>query len=222
MQRLQKIIAQAGICSRRKAEELIAQGHVTVNGTRAQIGDKANLETDEIRVYGDLISHKQHHVYYALNKPIGIVCSASDEKGRKTVLDFVPHQPRVFSVGRLDIDTEGLLLLTNDGDWANSIAHPKNNIKKTYEVTVDRPFQDRDMEFLKSGIHLNKKITPDSVEKLQTNKIKLVIHEGQNRVVRRLMEKLGYEVIHLKRTQIGSLHLAKLKSGEYKNIKPQL
>jgi len=220
-QRLQKIIAQAGITSRRKAEDLINQGHVTVNGIRAQIGEKADPEIDNIQVRGESIVPKKEFVYYALNKPRGILCTASDEKGRKNVLSLVPEKPRVFTVGRLDMDTEGLILLTNDGDWANSIMHPKFNIFKTYEVVVDRPFDEKSFSTLKKGIEVGgKKITPDSVEQISSAKIKLVIHEGQKRIVRRLMEKLGFNVEHLKRTHIGPFELGKLKTGEYKTIKP--
>lgn len=218
-QRLQKLIAHAGITSRRKAEDLIRQGHVTVNGTRAQIGDKADPAVDDIRVRGEELRPTQEFVYYALNKPRGVLCTASDEHGRQNVLSLVPAKPRVFTVGRLDMDTEGLILLTNDGDWANSIMHPKFNIFKTYEVSVDRAITPEDFDRLRTGLEVGgKKITPDSVKKQTAKKIKLIIHEGQKRIVRRLMEKLGYEVIHLKRTQIGKLNLGALKTSEYKTI----
>ncbi len=218
-QRLQKIIAQSGRCSRRKAEDWILLGYVTVNGKTAQIGEQADPDVDEIVVRGKKLKAKQEHVYYALNKPIGIISSSDDEMGRDNVLSLVPKKPRVFSVGRLDKDTEGLLLLTNDGDWANSIMHPKFNITKTYEVTVNKPFLQEDSDRLKQGVAIDgKKITPDSVDILSPKQIKLVIHEGQKRVVRRMMGRIDFDVVNLKRTHIGTFELGSIKIGTWRPL----
>lgn len=219
MDRLQKIIASAGICSRRKAEDLIKQGHVTVNHRPAQIGQSADPNIDEIRVRGELINPSKYLVYYALNKPKGFISTAQDEKGRKTVLDLLPKEPRVFPIGRLDRESEGLLLLTNDGAFAQKIAHPKNVIQKTYEVVLDRKLSSMDLEKLKAGVKIEyKKIKPDNVRYTQDGLLIITIHSGQNRIIRRMMASLGYTVKKLTRTSIGALQLGKIKKGQYKEL----
>lgn len=225
MERLQKIIAESGYTSRRKAEELIKNGKVIVNGKKVtELGTKASFG-DEILVEGNLIEY-QEKVYYMFNKPRGVVTTTKDDKGRKTVLDFFDdEEKRIYPIGRLDYDTTGLLLLTNDGDFANLMMHPKSKIEKSYIAKIKGILDKEDVRTLKEGIKLdNKIIYPDRVKIKKINKknnttlINIVLHDGINHEVKRLIEKLGYEVIKLKRESFGFLMLGSLKSGEKRKL----
>jgi len=222
-ERLQKILSARGIASRRKAEEMIQAGLVTVNGTLAQLGDAADPETDEILVNGKPLPKQESYIYILLNKPRGYVTTLSDEKGRPNAAQLVADcGTRVYPVGRLDMDSEGLLLFTNDGDFANRLMHPKQEVKKTYEtwVTGYRPG---------SEIQLGKPITldgytirPPKVKLLRSDgqKAKLLetIHEGRNRQVRRMCEAAGMHCTRLRRIKEGSLSLGELPLGKWRYL----
>lgn len=224
MERLQKVIANAGYTSRRKAEELIVQKKVKVNG---QIIDELGYKvssTDEIIIDGILLD-KNIKVYYLLNKPRGVISTTNDEKNRKTVVDLIDTSTRIYPVGRLDYDTTGLLILTNDGELANLLMHPSNNIYKTYIAKIKGKLDILDLKKLKSGIVIdNFKTSPCKVKiksydkKTNTSKIELIIHEGKNHEIKKMFEALGYEVLKLKREQIAFLTLDGLASGCYRKL----
>ncbi|MGF7049994.1 23S rRNA pseudouridine2605 synthase [Paenibacillus sp. DS2015] len=226
MERLQKILAQAGIASRRKCEELIVAGKVEVNGeTVTTLGTKADPDQDIITVAGKPIKHEKK-VYVVMNKPKGVITSASDPEGRKVVSDYLKgiHE-RVYPVGRLDYDTEGLLLLTNDGEFANLLTHPKHHVPKTYMATVKGVPHGSELDKLKAGIMLDDGMTaPAEVEykDIDTAKnesiISITIHEGRNRQVRRMFEAISHPVIKLKRIAFGELLLHNLKRGLYRHL----
>ncbi|HEY4485127.1 MAG TPA: pseudouridine synthase, partial [Nitrospiria bacterium] len=209
LERLQKIISRAGITSRRKAEELMLSGAVTVNGKVArELGQKADAEKDHIKVNGKLINPRQPKVYLMLNKPRGVVTTLSDPQGRTTVLDFLGGvRARVFPVGRLDYDSEGLLILTNDGDLAQRLIHPRFELPKTYEVKVKGALEDEELRRLAQGVSLpDGRTMPCRVRKLtktdMNSWIEMTIREGRNRQVRRMLEKLDRFVLKLKRTRM--------------------
>ncbi len=219
MERIQKIISEAGICSRRRAEEFIKEGKVLVNGRTANIGDKANPEKDEIKVDGELIK-LQRKVYIMLNKPEGYVSTTKSQFGQKTVMEILKGlKERVYPVGRLDVDTEGLLLLTNDGKFANNIMHPKYKVKKTYFVVLDRELSRENYKQLKNGVEIDGKvIMADSIERMGKRRYRLVIHEGMKRVVKRLFSQMGFRVRYLLREKIGGLSLGKLPKGKWRKL----
>lgn len=221
MERLQKLIAESGYCSRRKAEELIKQGKVKLNGQKVtELGTKASFG-DEIIANGNLIEYQEKE-YYLFYKPRGVVCTTKDDKGRKTVLDFFDDvTKRIYPVGRLDYDTTGVLLLTNDGEFANLMMHPKSKVDKYYVAKVKGIVTGDEVKALKRGVKLdNKKVYPSRVKlkkldkKNMTSIIEITIHDGINHEVKRLMESIGHEVIKLKREAFGFLNLSGLKSGE--------
>lgn len=225
MERLQKIIASSGYCSRRKAEDLIKQGKVLVNGKKvAELGTKASFG-DEILIDGKLLEYEEKE-YYLFYKPRGVVCTTKDDKGRKTVLDYFDDVgKRIYPVGRLDYDTTGLLLLTNDGDFANFMMHPKNKIDKFYVAKVEGVVTGDEIRRLKQGVRLdNKKIIPSRVKlkkidkKSMTSIVEITIHDGINHEVKRIMEEVGHHVIKLKREAVGFLNLSGLKSGEKRRL----
>lgn len=229
-QRLQKILAQMGIASRRKAEELIFEGRVTLNGEVATIGMKADPLRDHIKVDGKLITGTQktiRKVYLIFNKPRGVVTTLSDPEGRPTVKDFLKGiKYRVFPVGRLDYDSEGLLLLTNDGDFAHAILHPSKEIPKTYLVKVKGVIEDERLEKLRRGMKLEDGITtPAKVKKIRESEnnswIEITIYEGKKRQVRRMLEKVEHPVLKLKRIAINGLELRDLKPGEIRHLTPE-
>jgi len=223
-ERIQKIIAKVGITSRRKAEELIMEGLVTVNGKRAVIGMKADLGKDHIKVNGKLIGAAEGKVYMAFNKPAGVLTAMSDVEGRPTVGAFLKRiRKQVFPVGRLDYNSEGLLLLSNDGDFANTVLHPKNKIPKTYRVKVDGFPDEKDIATLENGIRLDDGMTAPAkiriVKEMKANTwLDITIHEGRKRQVRRMFERVGHSVIRLMRIKISSLRLGSLKAGEYRYL----
>ena len=225
MERLQKIIANSGYTSRRKAEELIANGHVAVNGkTITQMGYLAS-GSDIITIDGKEINREVNKVYYVLNKPRGIISSSHDEKGRKTVVDLINTDERIYPIGRLDYDTTGIILLTNDGDFANLLMHPNNHITKTYLAKIEGVLDKNAIDKLKHGIIIDDRkvdIVDFKVKKkdiLKNNSmVELSIIEGRNHIVKRLFKKLGYPVIKLVRTAYGFLTVADLKSGDYRQL----
>ena len=227
MERLQKVIAQAGISSRRKAEELILQGQVKVNGVVVtELGTKVS-EKDEIFVNNKPIV-KETKEYYLLNKPIGVVTTTSDDKNRKTVVDLINTNARIYPVGRLDYDTTGAILLTNDGDFANIITHPKSEIDKVYVAKLNAIIKGEQINNLKDGIELDGVIVKPSRVKLKkvnqetnTSTVEITIHEGKNHQVKRMFEAVGILVDKLKRERIGIFNLEGLQSGEYRKLTPK-
>jgi pseudouridine synthase len=226
-QRLQKLIAAAGITSRRHAEELIAARHVTVNGkVVTELGAKADSETDHIKVKGRLINpllQKHENVYVLLNKPKGYLSSMSDPKGRPLVTDLVPSSlGRLHSVGRLDFNTEGLLLLTNDGDFTNYLTSARNRVAKVYEVKVKGVPSEKAIARLRQGIRLDdgQRTAPAEIRKLRETGanawFEVTLHEGRNQQIRRMFDAIGHSVLKLSRVRIGRLQDARLKSGEWR------
>lgn len=225
-EKLQKIIAARGLASRRRAEEMIAAGRVTVNGKPASLGDRADPETDMILVEGNPLPPLREYVYIMLNKPRGYVTTLSDEKGRPNAAQLVADCGcRVYPVGRLDMDSEGLLLFTNDGDFANRAMHPSHEIEKTYEVKVTG-FSESGFERLAQPIELDGyRIRPPKL-KLQsvsgtTGCFQITIHEGRNRQIRRMCDAAGMKVLRLKRIQEGALELGTLPSGKWRYLTPE-
>jgi 23S rRNA pseudouridine2605 synthase len=227
MERLQKVIAQAGVASRRKAEQLIQEGQVKVNGSViTTLGTKVN-KNDTIEVNG-LPLQQEEHVYFLLYKPTGVISSANDDKGRKVVTDYLPGvEQRVYPVGRLDYDTSGLIILTNDGDLANKLMHPRYKIDKTYVAKVEGIPTKEALQKLTRGIQLEDGKTKPAKTKIlsmdrrkQTAIVELTIHEGKNRQVRRMFEAIGHPVKKLKREKYGNFNLLGLKPGDVKELKP--
>jgi 23S rRNA pseudouridine2605 synthase len=219
-ERLQKVLAATGYGSRRVCEDLIAAGRVTVNGAVAIVGRRVDPDVDRVEVDGAPIGVRPGLVYYLLNKPIGVITTARDTHGRQTVLDLVPSEPRVFSVGRLDVDTEGLLLLTNDGQLANRIAHPSHGIEKEYLVEVGGgQVSPGALRSLRDGVELDDGMTaPARVSQPDPGVVRLVIHEGRNRQVRRMCEAVGHPVNRLVRTRIGPLLDRSLRPGQWRDL----
>lgn len=225
MERLQKVIALSGYCSRRKAEELINLGKVKVNGrTIREMGTKVE-STDIIEVEGNPLEQVEDKVYYLLNKPRGIVATAKDDKGRKTVVDLIKTSKRIYPVGRLDYDTTGLILLTNDGELTNFLTHPKNNIEKVYVAKLKGIITKEQLKRLCNGVIIDGKKTSKAKAKVlkidkKTNSsvVELIIHEGRNHQVKNMFKVLGYEVLKLKRESIAFLTLDGVPSGEYRQL----
>jgi 23S rRNA pseudouridine2605 synthase len=224
--RLQKFLAEAGVASRRKAEELIANGKVYVNGRIAQIGDKVDPKRDSVTLNGKKIKQDTQSVYYMLYKPRGYVTTMSDEKDRKCVAELMRNvSKRVYPIGRLDRDSEGLLLFTNDGDFANALMHPSRHIQKVYRVSVRPAITEAQITVLTSSLMIDgRKTMPADVRVLSrdTDKstLEIVLYEGRNRQIRRLCEEAGLETLRLKRVSIGQLSLGKLKPAEYRELTP--
>lgn len=227
MERLQKIIAEAGVASRRKAEELIKAGKVKVNGKIiTELGTKAS-EKDEIIVDGKLLE-KEDKEYYLINKPRGIITSTKDDKGRSVVTDLIGTNSRIYPVGRLDYDTTGALILTNDGDFANIITHPKSNIDKVYMAKLEGIITGEAINKLKDGVKIDDEVVSSSRVKLKkvnkdnnTCMVEITIHEGKNHQVKKMFEAVGYHVEKLTRKRIGIFTIENLKSGEYRKITPK-
>jgi 23S rRNA pseudouridine2605 synthase len=218
-ERLQKVLAQAGIGSRRRCEELIEAGNVTVNGEIAVLGRRVDPDHDLIEVDGAAIGVRPGSVYYLLNKPLGVITTADDPQGRRTVVDLVPPEPRVFPVGRLDGDTEGLLLLTNDGELTHRLTHPSFGVDKEYLAHVDGSPSRGALRMLRDGVELDDgRTAPASASLVGDGVVKLVIHEGRNRQVRRMCEAVGHPVRRLVRTRIGPLRDVHLRPGEWREL----
>ena len=217
--RVQKILAMAGVASRRKCEQLIAQGKVLVNGKVVSLGGKADAEKDKIVVNGRLVVLEKK-VYIMLHKPKGYVTTVSETHDMKTVMDLVKVPERIFPVGRLDKNTEGLLLLTNDGDFANRLTHPRFEVVKEYFALLDKPLSEKAMEELKSGVVVDDRKIKISRVDVAGREVLLQLHEGRKHIVRRLFEKLGFFVVRLVRTKIGRLQLGSLKQGKWRSLYP--
>ena len=223
MERLQKVIAASGYTSRRKAEELIKNGEVEVNGEKANLGDKVS-GNDIITINGQIISQKTgNYVYYLLNKPRGVLSTSSDDKGRKTVIDLIDTNERIYPVGRLDYDTTGALLLTNDGELTNKLIHPSREIDKVYLAKIKGIMSVLEINKLKKGVKIDNYVThPAKVKvktidkKTMTSMVSITIHEGHNHQVKKMFEVLGYDVIKLTRLSFAGLDVKNLKSGEYR------
>ena len=226
-ERLQKIISKCGIASRRGAEEMILEGLVKVNGVIATIGMKADLARDHIKVKGKLISGSGKKVYLFFNKPAKCITAMSDAENRTTVMDYLMRvKARVFPVGRLDYLSEGLLILTNDGDLANAILQPKSKIPKTYRVKIDGFLEEKDILKMEKGIRLDDGVTAPAkirvVKNLKANSwVDITIYEGKKRQVRRMFDRVGHSVIKLIRIKINGFQLGSLQPGEYRYLTPE-
>lgn len=225
MERLQKVIAAKGYCSRRKAEELMLAGKVEVNGKIVkELGTKVSYD-DDIVVEGNQLSLKETKVYYLLNKPRGVVTTAHDEKNRKTVVDFIDTDARIYPVGRLDYDTTGIIILTNDGDLTALLTHPRNNVEKVYIAKINGFLTSENANKLATGVIIDGKKTSKAKVKMKkydkktnTSLVELTIHEGKNHQVKKMFETVGYKVLKLRREKIAFLTLTGLKSGEAREL----
>lgn len=221
--RINKYLAECGVASRRGCDKLIEEGHVTVNGKTAALGDDI-AGGEEICVDGVPVSHGEKHSYYLLNKPKGYVCTVRDDKGRKTVMELLPPDAgRVFPVGRLDYDTEGMLLLTDDGDLTFRLTHPKNEVPKTYLVKIEKGITDAELNRLRAGVEIDGVLTGKSkVKVIETDKaftkLQVTITEGRNRQVRKMFEAVGKQVVFLKRIRIGEMRLGSLPRGKVRKL----
>lgn len=226
-ERVQKIIAQAGIGSRRANEKLILAGRVQVNGKTVRLGDKADAAKDEVRVDGKVISRQQKHIYLALNKPRGVISSTVDEDDRQIILQLVPHKQRLIPVGRLDVESEGLMILTNDGDFTQKMTHPSFEHEKEYRVLVAKHPTKRQLERWREGVKLADgfETSPAEVwlekEKGKGAWLRLILKEGHKRQIRETARVFGLPVVRLQRVRMGILMLGKLKTGEWREIDEQ-
>ena len=222
LERLQKLIARAGICSRRAAETLIISGRVTVDGKIVkELGAKADPSKNKIRVDGKPLKICAEKIYLLLNKPRGYVSTVKDERGRKTVLDLLGENfsERVYPVGRLDLNTEGLLILTNDGDLTNALIHPSCEVPKTYRAKISGVVTEEKLDRLRAGIELEDGLTaPAEVYLLEENLVEITIHEGRNRQVRRMFAAIGCDVKRLKRIKFAGLTLENLRVGNFREL----
>lgn len=221
-ERLQKYIASCGVSSRRKAEELILDGKVKVNGVLINtLGTKIDEEKDIVSVNGIIIRKTQEYIYIKLNKPNGYVTTVKDQFNRQTVIDLINIKERIYPIGRLDYNTSGLLLLTNNGDLANKLMHPKYNIYKTYIAEVEGSISEESINKLKTGVIIDEtyKTAPAKVKLLNTinnfSKVQISIYEGKNRQIRKMFNAVGHEVKALKRISFGKIELGSLKTGEW-------
>ena len=222
--RIQKILAAQGVASRRKAEELIAAGRVTVNGRPVKLGDSADPARDIIAVDGQRLARSAGKIYLALHKPRGFVTTMEDERGRRCVAQLVEDVPgRVYPVGRLDKDSEGLLMMTNDGAFANAVAHPKTHVAKTYRVNLRPGVNEEQLVKLSTGILIEGRMTAPCKARVLEQRpgravVELVLYEGRNREIRKMCQALGLEVARLKRTAIGPVRLGMLPQGKYREL----
>ena len=218
--RLNKFIASAGYCSRRQADILIEKGKVKVNGKVAILGKDVDESKDRVEVENKRIYLEDEKLYIMLNKPRGYVTTANDENGRKTIFEIVKSKQRLFAVGRLDIATEGLLLLTNDGKFANDLMHPSKKIEKTYIAKVKGEITDEKITKLADGVQIDGYMTsPAKVKRVGLEELEIIISEGKNRQVRKMCEAVNLDVSKLRRIKLGSLEVKGLKVGEYRDLK---
>lgn len=226
MERLQKFIASCGVASRRKAEELIESGKVRVNGRKVtELGVKVDPMKDKVMVDGQLLAVEKP-VYYLMNKPKGVITSVTDPQGRETVMDYIKNEKRrIYPIGRLDLHTEGLLLLTNDGELAQNLTHPSKGVEKTYEVRIKGRVNDTDLQVIADGVLLEDGVTaPATLVDLGfddhngVHEVEITIHEGRNRQVRRMFEHFGYRIHNLKRIAYGGLTLSGVKRGGVRQL----
>ncbi len=224
-QRIHVYLAHAGVASRRASEVLVTEGRVKINGKNAEIGQQINPDTDQIKVDGKLITKPEPKVYYLVNKPVHYVSTTSDELDRPTILELLPRniRTRLYPVGRLDIDSEGLMLLTNDGALAQKMTHPKYGVPKTYEVLVQGQPTDKALTHLRNGVRLKDGMTqPVEVTVLSMEKkntwLQIVIKEGRNRQIRRMLQRVGYETIQLIRTRMGEFGLEDLEGKPWVKV----
>lgn len=219
MDRINKYIASCGVCSRRKAEEYVLSGRVKVNDIIIKDLAYKVKEEDIIKIDDNIINKEEKKVYIMLNKPKGYVTTSHEQFERKSVLDLIDEDVRVYPIGRLDMYTEGLLLLTNDGDFANKLMHPKNKIAKKYIVTSKEKITQNQKELLESGVNIGDYITrPAKVNILTNNQFEIIISEGKNRQVRRMCEAVRVNLTNLKRIQIGNINLGNLQTGKYRYL----
>ena len=222
MERLQKLIAQAGVCSRRAAEEIISAGRVSVDGKIVrELGAKADPLRNKIRVDGKLLRFDTEKIYLLLNKPRGYVSTVHDDRGRRTVLNLLGENfsERVWPVGRLDLNSEGLLLLTNDGDLTNALIHPRFEVEKTYRVKISGVVTEEKLDRLRAGIELDDGLTaPAEIFLLEENLVEVTIHEGRNRQVRRMFAAIGCDVKRLRRVKFAGLTLKNLRVGKFRAL----
>lgn len=224
MERVQKFISSAGAASRRQAEEFIKSGQVFINGRKAKLGDKVDPGIDVVKVYGKIIKPAEAKIYIMLNKPHGVVVSKSDPRHRKTIFDLLPAdiKTKVWNVGRLDFDTEGLLVLTNDGELTQQLSHPKYEHDKEYEVETQEQPSDNQLERLREGVNIATGTTYPAQVKTRDGKVRIIIHEGKKRQIRRMFAGVGLTVTNLKRIRIGKLKLPdNLPPGQHKEIKKE-
>ena len=217
--RIHKFIAECGVASRRGAEKLIAAGKVTINGQVAKVGDKIDPTADEIMFNGQLIKQKEKKVYLKLYKPVGVISAASDDY-ESTVVDLVKDVPgRLYPVGRLDMGSEGLIILTNDGDLANKLMHPRYEHEKEYEVNVQSPISDDQLRKLEDGVILDdKKTLPAKIRRLSEAKFSITLREGRNRQIRRMLEAVGSRASKLERIRIKNIKIGQLQPGKYAHL----
>ena len=225
--RIQKMLSECGVCSRRKAEEIILKGAVTVNGQPAKLGDKIDPRKDKIKVSGKEVVRENKNCYIMLHKPRGFISTMRDEKNRKCVAQLVSEAPlRVYPVGRLDKDSEGMLIMTNDGDFANSIMHPSNHIIKKYRVTVRPQVTEEQLVKMCTGVKCEGEVLSAkdvTVLKSEPNRVvlEITLTEGKNRHIRKMCEALGLEVARLKRISIGTVKLGMLQPGKWRELTPE-
>lgn len=225
MERVSKVISNSGYTSRRNAEELIKEGRVLVNGKKAILGEKVTNE-DIITIDGVIINKNDgNYEYFILNKPRGVISTAKDEKGRKTIVDLIDTNKRIYPVGRLDYDTTGAIILTNDGNLTNKLIHPKNNIDKVYLAKIKGIIKGDDVKKLKDGLKIDNYMTSKAKVKIKkidkktnTSQVILTIHEGHNHQVKKMFETIGFDVIKLTRLSFAGLDVKNLKSGEYRKL----
>ena len=217
--RINKYLSEAGVCSRRGADRLIEEGRVSVNGTLACLGSVVK-NSDEVRLDGELVSKKTDKILIAFNKPIGIVCTTADPKSKDVnIIEYINYPERIFPVGRLDKDSEGLILLSNDGDLSNKIMKARNFHEKEYEVEVDKPFDDEFLKRMSEGVPILDTVTRKcTLKRTGKTSFNIILTQGLNRQIRRMCEYFGYKVVRLKRIRIMNIKLGSLKSGTYRNI----
>lgn len=224
--RVNKYLASTGICSRRKADEFIKEGRIKINGKDVEQGQQVDVENDVVEFDGERVSLEEEKEYFLLNKPAKVLCAVSDESNKKLVTDLIDTKNRIYPVGRLDYETEGLIILTNDGDFFNKIIHPRAMVYKTYLAKLRGQISEEALKHLEEGVELDDGMTLPSKVKLvnddsKNSWIRISIREGRNRQVRRMCKEVGNEVLYLKREAIAGLRLQNLASGEYRHLKTE-